>query len=181
MIASHHVHLEQLSAATFPRWFIYFFSAVMLYGFLHAMEGAFSAYLLFIGRAHVSLFPFIGTEFEWEHYVLNGLYLVMLFVLFSAIYRRRGAPVSSRGLMLVIGSVLLIQFLHFADSNVRMYQHIETGCVPCKGVLYALTGHYYIHPALAILIFMIPFFAYVRYGFLGEMYSFVRESLKRSR
>lgn len=180
MTASHHVHSEQLSAATFPRWFIYFFSAVMLYGFLHAMEGSLSAYLLFVGRAHVSLFPFIGTEFEWEHYILNGVYLILLSILFAVVYRRRAA-FSSRGLVLCLGAVFSIQALHFVDSNVRIYQHIQIGCVLCKGVLHAITGQYYLHPAASILIFMIPFFAYVRYGFLGEMYALVRRSLKRSR
>ena len=97
---------------------------------------------------------------EWNHFIFNGMYLVLLILVFIAysILKKENSstPHFSRATFFLIGATILIQGYHVIEHIVRVGMHIKTGCEPCPGILGKFVDGIYLHFTFNTIVFFLP-------------------------
>jgi len=138
---------------------LWFFAATLLVQFLHYIEHLAQVYQhwwlsLPIKESKGILF---FLDLEWNHFVFNFAYLVLLVVFFWFLLRK----VSSRAVMRFLIAGTLIQGYHSIEHAIRIWQHIQTACEPCKGILGWYIDGVYLHFAFNTLVLALPLVAFI--------------------
>ncbi|TSC78958.1 MAG: hypothetical protein G01um101429_634 [Parcubacteria group bacterium Gr01-1014_29] len=95
-------------------------------------------------------------DLEWNHFVFNSAYFVLLVVVWFLL-RNVSSRVAMR--LLIVGT--LIQGYHLIEHAVRIWQHIQTACEPCKGILGWYIDGVYLHFAFNTLVLLLPLIAFI--------------------
>lgn len=95
-------------------------------------------------------------DLEWNHFVFNSAYLVLLVAAWFLL-RRISSRVATR--FLVVG--VFIQSYHLIEHIVRVQQHIQTACEPCKGILGWYVDGVYLHFTFNTLVLALPLVAFI--------------------
>ena len=95
-------------------------------------------------------------DLEWNHFVFNSVYFLLLVFVWFRI-QKTSFPVAMR--FLIVGT--LIQGYHVIEHTVRIWQHIQTACEPCKGILGWYVDGVYLHFIFNTLVFLLPLIAFI--------------------
>lgn len=94
-------------------------------------------------------------DLEWNHFVFNSAYFTLL-AAFWFLLRKT----SSRATMMVLVVGILIQGYHLIEHIVRVWQHIQIACEPCKGILGWYVDGVYLHFMFNTLVLSLPLIAF---------------------
>jgi len=85
-------------------------------------------------------------DLEWNHFLFNTLYLVLL----AGLYRLLGVrplpklrQATATFYALMVG--LYVQTFHVTEHTYRLYQFITTGCTPCSGIIGGFFNMVHLH------------------------------------
>lgn len=93
-------------------------------------------------------------DLEWNHFVFNSVYLLLLA---AAWFLLQG--IVSHVVIRFLAAGTLIQSYHLVEHMVRIWQHIQTTCEPCKGILGRYVDGVYLHFVFNTLVFILPLIA----------------------
>lgn len=95
-------------------------------------------------------------DLEWNHLIFNFVYLLPLA---AAWFLLRGKVSRTAIWFLAVG--VLVQSYHVIEHVVRIWQHLQTACEPCKGVLGWYIDGVYLHFAFNTLVLTLPLTAFI--------------------
>jgi len=154
-----------------PVWAGFVLGVALTYQFLHLLEHLFIFYQhwwLGISRlgAHGLLF---FLDFEWSHFAFNSMYFLTLVVIFwAAGFYRRDTFIKHKIIFFFVIFCTLLQGYHAIEHTVRIFQHIQTSCEPCTGILlsYFDFDDIYLHTFFNTTAFILPTIIFFSAGFL---------------
>lgn len=94
-------------------------------------------------------------DLEWNHFIFNAVYLLLLVAAWLSL-REKVSRVAIQ--FCVVGA--LVQGYHLIEHIVRMRQHIQTACEPCKGILGQYIDGVYLHFTFNTFVFVFPLIAF---------------------
>lgn len=95
-------------------------------------------------------------DLEWNHFVFNSVYLLLLVAVWFLIRK-----VSFRVAAWFLISGTLLQGYHVVEHIVRIWQHVQTACEPCKGILGWYIDGVYLHFAFNMFVLILPLAAFM--------------------
>lgn len=95
-------------------------------------------------------------DLEWNHFVFNFIYLLLLVAVWFLLRRK-----VSRTVIWFLATGTLIQGYHLIEHTVRIWQHIQTACEPCKGILGWYIDGVYLHFTFNTLVFVLPLAVFI--------------------
>ncbi len=110
-------------------------------------------------------------DFEWNHFVFNATYMLLLvFVFYQCKFYNVNGPVSERRVAcLAFNMGVAVQGYHVVEHSVRIAQFLQTGCDPCKGILGWFFDGVYLHATLNTIVYVLPLVAFFAYGFQSRI------------
>lgn len=108
---------------------------------------------LTIKESHGILF---FLDLEWNHFVFNAAYFLLLAVIWFLLRRKVSHVAIS---FLAAGT--LVQGYHLIEHVVRIWQHIQIACEPCKGILGWYIDGVYLHFAFNTIVLALPLITFV--------------------
>ncbi len=110
-------------------------------------------------------------DLEWNHFVFNVVYLILLSMVFvlGKFYKTKGVAWKMRPAALVFTAGLMIQGYHVVEHSVRMVQFYQSGCTPCPGILGRVFDGIYLHAAFNTIVYILPLYAFAAYGFQARL------------
>jgi hypothetical protein len=104
---------------------------------------------------------------EWNHFLFNLLYLLLLGYVFVAFrfYSKDSNAREPRWAFWAFSIAFFVQIYHAFEHTVRINQFLTTGCTPCKGVLGNYFDGIYLHFAFNSFVYFLPLLAFLGYGF----------------
>lgn len=103
-------------------------------------------------------------DLEWNHFIFNTLYLVLLIIVSFNLHKLKGY-FGSRAALVVLDTCLFVQGYHSIEHAVRMVQYFSTGCTPCKGILGFYFDGVYLHFLFNTLVLILPLISFFMLGF----------------
>jgi hypothetical protein len=115
-------------------------------------------------------------DLEWNHWIFNAAYLILIAVIFyrCKFYRIGNIKNAYRLVFALFGVGLAVQGYHVVEHSVRMVQFFQNGCTPCPGILGLFFDGVYLHALLNTVVYIGPFIAFFSLGF----YSVLLNALK---
>lgn len=95
-------------------------------------------------------------DLEWNHFVFNSVYLLLLVVAWFFLQGKVSRVVIK---FLAVGT--LVQGYHLVEHAVRIWQHIQTACEPCRGILGWYVDGIYLHFAFNTFVLALPLIAFI--------------------
>lgn len=156
-------------AATAKLMTVYVFAIALILQTFHITEHLAQVYQhavigLSIPQSHGILF---FLDFEWNHFIFNSVYFIVLGVIFiqCRFFDGHGPAGEKRLASLAFTAGFLIQGYHVIEHSVRMTQFYQTGCTPCAGILGRFFDGVYLHFTLNAAVYILPLIAFLAYGF----------------
>jgi len=145
------------------QWTMVLFSLALVYQLFHWIEHVAQVYQHWLrampaAKSHGILF---FLDFEWNHFVFNtGYFVVLLVVLVLLITKRRAFDIRAPALwLLIIGTAM--QGYHQIEHIVKISQHLALRCEPCPGILGKTFDGVYLHFTLNTLVLLLPLAAFL--------------------
>jgi len=152
-----------------PTWALHLFTFALILQTGHTLEHVIQLYQhavlgIDILHAHGLLFAF---DIEWFHFLFNTAYLAVLVALFLSmgLHKKSVRATIPRSFVVLAIIALVFETWHDSEHVVRIYQHIESGCQPCSGILGSYVDLLYLHTFYNFTITVISYYTYFSWGF----------------
>jgi len=160
---------KQVPGVFAPVWVVYLFASALLFQSFHTLEHLIQLYQhavlgIDIIHAHGLLFFF---DTEWIHFLFNTSYLTCLFIIFFGIGLHKKKVRTILPTMYAAGFIFLIGFeiWHVMEHVTRLYQHLDSGCQPCRGIFGQLVDVLYLHTFYNSTVSILSLITFFNFGF----------------
>lgn len=101
-------------------------------------------------------------DLEWNHFLFNTIYCICLWavIISGRWYRKENRDIFPFFSYALFAGVT-VETWHVIEHTVRIYQHVQSGCEPCMGIIGPYTDVIYLHGAYNLLSLVLPFVAYI--------------------
>ena len=145
----------------------YLFAGALLYQTFHWIEHGVQMYqhvLLSWPAAHSHGILFF-LDFEWNHFVFNTGYLIVLIIVLYLLHRSFPSDSAKDSARIFLWIGVFLQGYHEIEHVIKIWQHITTSCEPCPGILGNFFDGVYVHFIFNTVVLILPAITFFAYGF----------------